>query len=136
MSPLFLDTSYVIAVEAEDDRHHKEAFSHWQGLCSAETPDLVTTSFIFDEIVTFFNSRDLHGKAVETGTLLLSSPSVRFIHVNEALFFDGWHYLQRHQDKTYSLTDCISFLIMERFNISLALAFDRHFVQAGFRTPF
>ena len=136
MSLLFLDTSYVIAVEAEDDQHHKEAITHWQDLCSPKAPDLVTTSFVFDEIVTFFNSRDLHGKAVETGTRLLSSPSVRFIHVNEALFFDGWHYLQRHHDKTYSLTDCISFLIMERFKISLALAFDRHFIQAGFRTPF
>jgi hypothetical protein len=27
MSPLFLDTSYVITVEAEDDQHHREAIS-------------------------------------------------------------------------------------------------------------
>ncbi len=136
MSPLFLDTSYVIAVEAEDDQYHTEAISHWRDLCSGKAPDLVTTSFVFDEIVTFFNSRNLHAKAVETGTRLLASPSVRSIHVNETLFFEGWHYLQGHHDKTYSLTDCVSFLIMDRFKISLALAFDRHFVQAGFCTPF
>jgi predicted nucleic acid-binding protein len=32
----------------------------------------------------------------------------------------------------YSLTECISFVIMERFSIRTALAFEQHFVQAGF----
>ena len=37
-----------------------------------------------------------------------------------------------HQDKTWGLVDCLSFVVMENQQISIALAFDRHFVQAGF----
>ena len=43
-----------------------------------------------------------------------------------------WSYFQKHQDKSYSLTDCISFVVMRDENINTAFAFDHHFVQAGF----
>ena len=36
-------------------------------------------------------------------------------------------------DKTWGVTDCTSFLIMEEKGISDALTFDRDFQQAGFR---
>jgi predicted nucleic acid-binding protein len=31
------------------------------------------------------------------------------------------------------LTDCISFIVMQKFGISTALAFDKHFTEAGFQ---
>ena len=131
MTPVFLDTSYIIALEAADDQHHEEASRHWQSLTVA-LPSLVTTSYVLDEVVTFFNSRNRHAKAIEIGSRLLSSSSVQFVHVDEVLFYEGWQYFKQHPDKTYSLTDCISFVLMERLGIRTALAFDRHFVQAGF----
>lgn len=42
-------------------------------------------------------------------------------------------YFVSHDDKTYSLTDCISFVIMQGRAISEALTFDVHFTQAGFQ---
>jgi uncharacterized protein len=38
----------------------------------------------------------------------------------------------KYQDKTWGLVDCISFVVMEEQKISVALAFDRYFIQAGF----
>jgi uncharacterized protein len=87
---------------------------------------------VFDEIVTFFNSRNRHTKAVEVGKRLLESPSIQLIHVDEALFFQGWQFFQQYTDKSYSLTDSISFLVMAHSQITTALTFDKHFVQAGF----
>ena len=39
----------------------------------------------------------------------------------------------KHLDQRWSLTDCVSFLIMERQSIRDALAHDRGFAAAGFR---
>ena len=131
MASVFLDTGYVIALEAADDQYHDTAVQHWQGF-TTQLPSLVTTSYVFDEVVTFFNSRNQHAKASEIGSRLLSSPTVQLVHVDEALFHDNWRYFTQHADKSYSLTDCVSFIVMERFNVRTALAFDQHFVQAGF----
>jgi len=93
---------------------------------------LVTTSYVFDEVVTFFNSREQHVKAVEVGNRLLKSPIILFVHVDETLFFEAWNLLVQRDDKTYSLTDCISFLVMKKHGNQTVLTFDRHFVQEGF----
>jgi uncharacterized protein len=132
MKSVFLDTGYVIALELANDQNHRAALKHWRSIAKS-LPLLIITSYVFDEIVTFFNSRGHHAKAVEIGLWLLNSPSVRLVYVGENLFQDGWNYFQKHKDKEYSLTDCISFTVMKEFGIDTALAFDKHFVQAGFK---
>jgi uncharacterized protein len=131
MNRIFLDTGYLIALEASDDQHHLTAYQHWQQL-KKNKPILVTTSYVFDEVTTFFNSRNRHSKAVEIGNRLLQSPSIIFIHVDEYLFEAGWKTFRIHKDKRYSLTDCVSFEVMEREGIQQVLSFDTHFEQAGF----
>jgi len=127
----FLDTGYLLALELADDQHHAAAVAHWEGTEQAP-PRLVTTSFVFTEVVTFLNSRGFHAKAVQVGTRLIDSPLVEIMHVDEPLFRDAWTYFRQHQDKRYSLADCVSFVLMERRQIATALAFDHHFTQAGF----
>lgn len=131
MKPLLLDTGYLIALEVSDDQNHKAASQHWRGLLKS-LPPFVTTTYVFDEVVTFFNNRGLHAKAVEVGNNLIQSASIDLIHVDEALFYEGWEYFQKHQDKSYSLTDCISFIVMKQREIKTALTFDKHFKHAGF----
>lgn len=132
MKSVFLETGYLLALELLHDQNHRAALKHWRSL-KKSLPPLVTTSYVFDEVVTYFNSRGYHSKAVEVGSKLLNSPSVQFVHVDEDLFMEGWQYFQKHKDKAYSLTDCISFLVMKNFGIEIAFAFDKHFVQAGFK---
>ena len=132
MTPFFLDTGFLLALESADDQHHAAALDYWQSFESENPVPLVTTSYVLDEVATFFNARGLHAKAVEAINGLMNSPSVLLVHVDEDLFDEGWRYFARHHDKRYSLTDCISFVVMKRMKLKTALAFDQHFVQAGF----
>jgi uncharacterized protein len=90
MNVVFVDTGYLLALEIANDQHHQAAVQHWQQLVT-EIPRLMTTSYVFDEVVTFFNSRGHHAKAVEVGNNLLRSPSVQLIHVDEGLFYEHGH---------------------------------------------
>ncbi|MGH8497604.1 MAG: type II toxin-antitoxin system VapC family toxin [Methylococcales bacterium] len=95
MNIVFVDTGYLFALEIANDQHHRAATLHWQSIAGA-LPRLVTTSYVFDEDVTFFNSRGQHAKAIQVGNELLNSPSVQFIHVDTALFYAAWASFQRH----------------------------------------
>lgn len=132
MNRVFLDTGYLIALEASDDQYHGQALEHWQVL-KKRIPLLVTTSYVFDETTTFFNCRDKHAKAVKIGERLLQSTTVEFTHISNEPFESGWKIFKHYSDKRYSLTDCISFVVMEREGIRDVLSFDKHFEQAGFR---
>lgn len=128
----FLDTSYIIALEIVNEDRHQSVLAHWLTL-SRSRPFLVTTTYIFDEVVTFFNSRGLQRKAVEIGNRLLNSPDLELIEIDRDLFDRGWQYFQKHDDKSYSFTDCLSFIVMEQRSIAIALTLDHHFLQAGFQ---
>lgn len=39
--------------------------------------------------------------------------------------------VRAHDDKTYSLCDAMSFMVVERLGITDAIAFDRHFAEYG-----
>jgi uncharacterized protein len=64
--------------------------------------------------------------------MILSSPSIQLVHVDEVLLAEGWTYFQQYHDKKYSLTDCISFVVMNKNHITTAFTFDNHFTQAGY----
>ena len=129
--PLFLDTGFIVALETSSDQNHDAAAEYWKTFLSSVAP-LITTTFILDEIATFFNSRHRHDRAVEAVERLIESDSVELINVDEDLFQTAWDYFKTHADKSFSLTDCISFVVMNDRGIREALTFDRHFAQVGF----
>lgn len=131
MTTYFLDTGFFIAPESADDQHHAAAIAAWRDIRKRQVA-YVTTSYVFDEVVTFFNNRGHHAKAVEIGEALFSSRIATLVHVDESVFAEAWREFAHQSDKRYSLTDCTSFVIMKRLRIKTALAFDKHFTQAGF----
>jgi len=65
---------------------------------------------------------------------LQADANVRVIAPDQELFELGVELYRNRIDKSWSLTDCISFVVMEREGIKEALTTDHHFSQAGFRT--
>lgn len=128
----FVDTGDLLALERRNDGNHLRALEHWRSLKGRGLPPLVTTTYVFDEVVTYLNSRGLHASAVKTGKRLFESPSIELVRVGEDLFRGAFALMEGRPDKRYSLTDCVSFVLMRGRGISTALAFDRHFEQEGF----
>jgi predicted nucleic acid-binding protein len=61
---------------------------------------------------------------------------LRIVHVDEATWHEAWAMLEHMSDKTWSLVDAASFVVMRRFGITEAFTSDHHFTQAGFlRVP-
>lgn len=132
MKAVFLDTSFIIALEDADDQHHKDAIAFWKTF-KRNPQKIITTTYVFDETVTFLKRRISHDKAAEVGKLLLSSHTVEMIHISEAHFNKGWGMFLKYRDKGFSFTDCLSFLIVEERGIKEALTFDEHFKQRGIK---
>ena len=123
---VFVDTGYLLALERRTDENHRRALVHWRSLRGRGLPRLLTTTSVFDEVITYLNSHGLHASAVKTGKRLLGSPSVELVRVGDGLFRAAFDLLEDRPDKRYSLTDCVSFVLMRERGISLALSFDRH----------
>lgn len=78
--------------------------------------------------------RDL---AAETAAnWVLSGRGLKVIHHDKEMFLAAIRFYQRRPDKEWSLTDCASFLIMDRLRIQEALTADHHFEQAGYTAVF
>jgi predicted nucleic acid-binding protein len=131
---VFIDTGYLLALELRTDQNHQQALEHWRSIRKDGLPGraLVSTTYVFDETITYLNARGLHVSAVKVGKRLLASPSIELVHVGEDLFQRAFDLLERRPDKRYSLTDCVSFVVMRGRGISVAFAFDGHFEREGF----
>lgn len=54
------------------------------------------------------------------------------VPATQELFDRGFAIYSSRPDKAWSLTDCISFVVMEEHGLTEALTGDCHFEQAGF----
>ncbi len=63
---------------------------------------------------------------------LRQNPGITIAPQTSSDFREAVERYARRSDQEWGLTDCASFLIMERNGITEALTYDRHFEQAGF----
>ena len=130
MKKVLVDTGAWFAFFVANDPDHQavgEAFEQWKGR-------LLTTEYIFDELVTLLLYRTGHQNAVRAGEALRSGRVAEMVQVKAADIAQAWRKLCKEEDKRYSFTDCTSFAVMQRLDIGTAIAVDKHFRQAGFLT--
>lgn len=125
---VFADTYYYLALLVERDESHQlamEVTRQFQG-------QIVTTGWVlleFANAVSKSRKRHYYPSLLED---LKQSSQVKIIPPDETLFDEGTDLYRQRPDKDWSLTDCISFIVMEREGITEALTGDHHFEQAGF----
>ncbi|WP_375494303.1 type II toxin-antitoxin system VapC family toxin [uncultured Nostoc sp.] len=64
---------------------------------------------------------------------LLENPDIETVWINEFLHREAVKLLTVRQDKTYSLCDAVSFVLMCQRGVTEALTTDHHFEQEGFQ---
>lgn len=124
MKTAFADSSFYVALLIARDSNHTKATAvaqSWNG-------SIVTTEYVLTEVANHLCSSQ-YGRA-KFGQFLAgleADPKTLIVESSRDLWKDGVHlYLQR-VDKEWSLTDCISFIVMEQHGLSEALAADHHF---------
>jgi predicted nucleic acid-binding protein len=94
---------------------------------------VVTTDWILTEIADGLSSARSRAVAVRLIELIRSDSNTTLVRADAALFDRGLTLYASRPDKDWSLTDCVSFTVMNDQGLTDALTFDHHFEQAGFR---
>jgi predicted nucleic acid-binding protein len=94
---------------------------------------LLTTTWVLTEVADGLATPANRSLFVDLFTTSQSDPQVTLILPESELFHRGIALYASRPDKSWSLTDCISFCAMWRHGITEALTGDHHFEQAGFR---
>ena len=128
MSAMFIDTVYLLALINPNDAWRAKALE-WAARISGP---LVTTDAVLTELADALCRSDRRAWAVAAIRDLRLDPNVDCLPRSSELFAKGFELYEGRADKDWSLTDCISFVVMHDRKIRQALTADIHFVQAGF----
>jgi uncharacterized protein len=128
MKDVFADTSYYVSLLGERDLHHAQAVDLAQ-LCDGQ---MVTTDFVLAEVGNWLSQTADRPLFLKLLDMLGADPQTTVIPATRDLFGAGCSLYAHRMDKDWSLTDCISFVVMEQQRLKEALTADHHFEQAGF----
>lgn len=120
---IFADTSGWYALVDMSDPDHGRARKWFM----QNRRPLITTDYIFDEILTLIRTSLGHAEAVKFAEKLLASRLAQLISTTEEDKERAWEIFQRYDDKVLSFTDCTSFAVMERLGIDTAFTVDHDF---------
>lgn len=125
---MLIDTSGFFSLYSDEDAHHAAAE---EGYVESRRP--ITTSYILAEFVALALVRGLpRAEALAFSGEILDDASIEIIWIDEILHRRAVELLRQRQDKTYSLCDAASFVIMRERAITGSLNTDKHFEQEGF----
>ena len=128
MKAVFADTAFFLALINPRDQYHRAAVK----LNAALDVPLVTTAWVLLEFANAIAASPARAQFERVLARLASEPDAEVIAPEPDLFDWGCKLYSARRDKEWSLTDCISFVIMSDRGLIDALTTDHHFKQAGF----
>ena len=128
MTTVFADTVFYVAALNPRDALHSAATA----LAARGGMRVVTTEFVLVEVANFFAGLPNRPVFVQFLADVRADPNTEIVAASAALFARGADLFAARLDKEWSLTDCISFQVMQDRGLTEALTTDHHFTQAGF----
>jgi uncharacterized protein len=125
MPVYFADTSFWVALVDRRDSFHGRAIQ-WSANISGS---IITTEAVLLETANTFCKPHWRSQVI---ALIDHIRQRQDIEILKPAWEGGWKMFANRPDKSWSLTDCISFQLMQEKGLTNALAADSHFQQAGF----
>ena len=126
---MLLDTSGLLCLHNRAEPLHVDARTLYHAALTR-----VTHSYVLAEFVALAQVRRLPRMAALTFVSdLVENPDIETVWVDEALHREATALLMVRPDKTYSLCDAVSFVLMRQRHVTEALTTDHHFAQEGFQ---
>jgi predicted nucleic acid-binding protein len=130
MKAVFADTFFFLAAVNPRDAAHTRAIT----FVNQFDGQLVTTDWVLLEVANALAGGRNRAAVVELVNSLKGNPNVKLVPLDAGLQQRGFALYAQRLDKEWSLTDCITFLVMSDAGLTDALTEDHHFEQAGFST--
>lgn len=129
MTALFADSFFYLAILNPNDAAHASAVT----LARSHVGQTVTTSWVLTEVFDALCRQTHRQAAVSLWKTLQRDSNSLIIPPSHDLFERGLSLYEQRADKNWSLTDCISFVVMQEHSLHEALTGDHHFEQAGYK---
>ena len=127
---IFLDTSAVFALADVRDEHHTGAVAALESLTSAGNT-LLTHNYVLVESAALLQSRI----GLDSALAFLSDTEYFTVHwVTTTDHTEAIGLLAERNRRGLSLVDCMSFVVMRKYGVGTALAYDSDFQAEGFET--
>lgn len=134
MKSVFIDTAGWLALGNKSDEWHPRAVEIYHQI-ARERWHRLTTDAVIIELCNALRKpplRPLAHTLTENIYKAKRRGHLEIVYVTPELIHQGLMLFRERKDKDWSLTDCISFVVMEQRSITQALTTDHHFEQAGF----
>ena len=126
---MLLDTSGLMCLLDLRDFRHALALNFYDS-----APRRLTHNYVLAELTALASVRGVpRGAALDFVADLQDDSDVEVVWVGESLHRQALNLLRARQDKTWSLCDAVSMLLMQQRGLTDALTTDHHFEQAGLR---
>jgi predicted nucleic acid-binding protein len=115
---IFADTSFYVAFLSPRDAHHADAVN----FTINSNATVLTTEFVIVELANIFSRVAGRANVIRFIKSLRTDPDTIIIIASGDRVERGFDLFSRRQDKEWSLTDCISFVVMEEHGITETFA--------------
>jgi predicted nucleic acid-binding protein len=130
VKPCFADTYFFLAWWNRRDFAHDRV----QEFLAGYSGRLLTTRWVLMEVADGFASSKMRRDVRRLFAEIEGDELITIVEAVESLYRRGLALYDARPDKDWSLTDCISFVVMADEGLTEALTGDRHFEQAGFKS--
>lgn len=125
---ILIDTGYLLGLLCPSDELHQRAVA-WSASLNAR---LLVTEYVVLETVNALKHPTMRPRVHQVLDHIFSDTAYEFVMVDRELLSEALRLHRERPDKYWSLTDCVSFILMWQRGLEQALAYDEHFEQAGF----